>query len=98
MLCLIARYDGDSEYVHEFKRLGFFHSGSKFKLESPYGDELPSQGFDPGKDTYQHPPAIGSSIDVVVDPKSKRLQLLTPFDKWDGKDLEDMMVLIKVIY
>jgi len=28
---------------------------------------------------------------------SNRLQLLTPFDKWDGKDLEDMTVLIKVI-
>ena len=28
---------------------------------------------------------------------SNRLQLLTPFDKWDGKDLEDMTILIKVI-
>ena len=31
-----------------------------------------------------------------VDPKSQRLQLLSPFDKWDGKDLTDMTVLIKV--
>lgn len=28
---------------------------------------------------------------------SNRLQLLSPFDKWDGKDLEDMTILIKVI-
>ena len=28
---------------------------------------------------------------------SNRLQLLTPFDKWDGKDLEDMTILIKVV-
>lgn len=28
--------------------------------------------------------------------KSQRLQLLEPFDKWDGKDLVDMVVLIKV--
>ncbi|XP_064639746.1 aconitate hydratase, mitochondrial-like isoform X2 [Lineus longissimus] len=69
--------------------------GSKFKLESPFGDELPSDGFDPGKDTYQHPPTDGSNVNVDVSPKSKRLQLLSPFDKWDGKDLEDMLILIK---
>ena len=27
---------------------------------------------------------------------SNRLQLLTPFDKWDGNDIEDAPVLIKV--
>ena len=27
-------------------------------------------------------------MNVVVDPASKRLQLLQPFDAWDGKDLE----------
>ena len=71
--------------------------GSKFKLESPCGDELPSKGFDPGEDTYQRPPISGGQLSVKVDPKSDRLQLLTPFDKWDGNDIEDMTVLIKVI-
>lgn len=33
---------------------------------------------------------------VDVDPKSQRLQILEPFDKWDGKDLTDLTVLIKV--
>jgi aconitate hydratase len=70
--------------------------GKKFRLEGPTGDELPSKGFDPGQDTFQSPPGDGSSIRVDVDPKSKRLQLLTPFDKWDGKDLDDMVVLIKI--
>merc|ERR1719420_1155519 len=70
--------------------------GQEFALESPYGDELPAQGFDPGEDTYQHPPADGSSVAVDVDPKSERLQLLTPFSKWDGGDLKDLRVLIKV--
>ena len=28
-----------------------------------------SQGFDPGKDTYQEPPADGTSLSVDVDPK-----------------------------
>merc|ERR1712109_321852 len=70
--------------------------GQEFLLDSPYGDELPSQGFDPGEDTYQHPPADGSNVTVDVDPKSDRLQLLSPFQKWDGGDLKDARVLIKV--
>ncbi|NP_001171859.1 aconitate hydratase, mitochondrial [Saccoglossus kowalevskii] len=70
-------------------------NGEKFKLESPYGDELPSKGFDPGEDTYQHPPEDGSSVSVDVDKNSNRLQLLSPFEAWDGKDLEDMTILIK---
>ena len=57
---------------------------------------LALQGFDPGQDTYQPPPDDGSGVGVDVDPASKRLQLLTPFNKWDGKNLEDMLVLIKV--
>lgn len=70
--------------------------GTKVKFEPPTGDELPSKGFDPGEDTYQHPPADGSDLHVDVSPESQRLQLLTPFDQWDGNDLEDMAVLIKV--
>ncbi|KAL7042658.1 hypothetical protein ACKWTF_001237 [Chironomus riparius] len=70
--------------------------GKKFKLKEPFGDELPVRGFDPGQDTYQAPPADGSNVNVVVDPKSQRLQLLEPFDKWDGKDLTDLTILIKV--
>lgn len=69
--------------------------GKKFKLKSPYGDELPTKGFDPGQDTYQAPPADSSSVRVNVSPQSQRLQLLKPFDKWNGKDLEDLVVLIK---
>jgi len=70
--------------------------GAEFALESPYGDELPAQGFDPGEDTYQHPPSDGSGVTVDVEPTSQRLQLLSPFAKWDGGDLKDMRVLIKV--
>lgn len=71
-------------------------NGESFKLESPYGDELPNKGFDPGEDTYQAPPTDSSSVSVDVNPQSNRLQLLSPFDKWDGKDLEDMTILLKV--
>lgn len=33
---------------------------------------------------------------IVVDPASDRLQLLTPFEAWNGKDFTDCAVLIKV--
>ncbi|KAL7730662.1 hypothetical protein ACLKA6_003439 [Drosophila palustris] len=71
-------------------------NGKKFKLKPPKGEELPSKGFDPGQDTYTAPPSDGGSVKVAVDPKSKRLQLLEAFEKWDGKDLTDLTVLIKV--
>lgn len=70
--------------------------GKKFKLQPPSGDTLPSRGFDPGVDTYQAPPQDGSKVRVDVDPKSNRLQLLEPFAKWDGKDYNDLFVLIKI--
>ncbi|CAG9093970.1 aconitate hydratase [Plutella xylostella] len=70
--------------------------GKKFKLSDPFADELPAKGFDPGQNTYEHPPADGSKVQVDVSPKSERLQLLTPFAKWDGKDLTDLTILIKV--
>ncbi|XP_018374574.1 PREDICTED: probable aconitate hydratase, mitochondrial [Trachymyrmex cornetzi] len=70
--------------------------GKEFLLDNPYGDELPNRGFDPGLDTFDTPPKDGSKVKVDVDPKSQRLQLLEPFDKWDGKDLEDLTILIKV--
>lgn len=47
-----------------------------------------------GVDTYQ-PPSAGANVQVQVDPTSQRLQLLTPFAKWDGKDVKDAQVLIK---
>lgn len=70
--------------------------GKEFKLSDPFAAELPPRGFDPGEDTYQSPPPDGSSVSVDVSPESQRLQLLSPFDKWNPKNLVDMTVLIKV--
>eukprot|EP00891_Asterochloris_glomerata_P001138 jgi/Astpho2/1138/Aster-07685 len=66
--------------------------GKEFKLESPFGDELPSKGFDPGMNTYQAPAEGG--VAVKVDPNSQRLQLLEPF-KPVGTKIEEAMVLLK---
>jgi len=71
-------------------------NGEKFKLEPPNGDELPSKGWLAGENYYTHPPADGSANTVVVDPESNRLQLLSPFNKWDGEELNNAEILIKV--
>ena len=34
-------------------------------------------------------------IEINVNSKSERLQLLEPFKKWNGKDLSDLKLLIK---
>jgi aconitate hydratase len=69
--------------------------GQEVMLDEPTGDELPKKGFavdDPG---YQAPAADGSNVQVVVDPKSERLQLLEPFAPWDGQNLMGAKLLIK---
>lgn len=70
--------------------------GEVVKLDPPTGFELPSKGFqveDPG---YQAPAEDGSKVQVIVDPKSDRLQILEPFTPWEGKDLTGLKLLIKV--
>jgi aconitate hydratase len=69
--------------------------GKEFKLAPPTGDGLPTRGYDPGQDTYQAPPKDRASVSVDVAPTSDRLQVLTPFQPWDGKDAKDMPILIK---
>jgi hypothetical protein len=34
------------------------------KLDTPYGDELPEKGFDPGEDTFQAPPKERKGLSV----------------------------------
>lgn len=70
-------------------------NGKEFKLKEPTGDGLPAKGFDPGRNTYQAPPADRSSVNVAVSPTSDRLQILEPFQPWDGKDATNLPILIK---
>ncbi|RLD91034.1 MAG: aconitate hydratase [Bacteroidetes bacterium] len=69
--------------------------GEKVKLDEPNGMVYPPKGFDVKDPGYQAPAEDGSQVEVVVKPDSKRLQLLTPFAEWDGKDFEKLHLLIK---
>ncbi len=70
-------------------------NGEEVRLEPPVGDELPERGFDVEDNGYQAPAEDGSNVEVVVRPDSKRLQLLTPFEPWDGKNITGAKLLIK---
>ena len=69
--------------------------GEEVKLDPPTGWELPPKGFDVEDPGYQAPLEDGSSVNIVVDPESKRLQLLSRFEPWPGSDLLGLKLLIK---
>jgi aconitate hydratase len=69
--------------------------GENVKLSEPKGFELPPLGFDVDDPGYQQPAKDGSDVQVVVKADSQRLQLLAPFQAWEGTDLLGLKLLIK---
>ena len=69
--------------------------GDKVKLDPPTGIELPPKGFDYDDNGFIEPSLDGSKVEVVVNKKSERLQLLTPFPEWDGSNIIGAKLLIK---
>jgi aconitate hydratase len=70
--------------------------GTKFKLEPPKpAPEVPEDGFVIPEGIFVAPPENSNNIEVLIDPNSKRLQLLKPFSKWDGKDFENIPIMVK---
>jgi aconitate hydratase len=69
--------------------------GEQVKLNPPTGWELPPKGFAVEDAGYQAPAKDGSSVTISVAEDSSRLQLLEPFDKWDGENLRGAKLLIK---
>jgi aconitate hydratase len=70
-------------------------NGEKVKLVAPTGDKLPTKGFDVKDAGFQAPAGNSANIEIAVNPESSRLQLLTPFTAWDGKDYVGLKLLIK---
>ena len=69
--------------------------GEEVRLSEPVGEDLPDKGFDPGENTFIAPPEDGSDVEVVVSPTSDRIQLLTPFEPWNGEDFTGLPVAVK---
>lgn len=68
--------------------------GRPVKLREPQGTDFPPNGFDVKDNGYVAP--TGQEAEVKISPDSNRLQALQPFAPWDGNDLVDMPLLIKV--
>ena len=71
--------------------------GNEVKLDEPTGWELPPKGFEVEDAGYLEPVEDGSNINVAVDEKSERLQLLEPFKPWDGQNITNARLLIKAL-
>jgi aconitate hydratase len=68
----------------------------EFKLEAPgAAPDLPPEGFLRDVAGFVAPPDDGSHVEISVSGDSKRLQLLAPFDAWDGKDFLKLPLLLK---
>ncbi|KAF9435343.1 aconitate hydratase [Entomortierella beljakovae] len=73
-------------------------SGNEFMLQPPYGDNLPKDGFTPGNLSYA-PPDVSQpnpAVQIDVDPKSTRLQVLEPFGPGPEGEFTDLQVLLKI--
>ena len=70
--------------------------GVSFKLTPPApAPEVPAKNFAGGREQFSSPPDDGSTVTVDVDPNSKRIQILKPWDAWDGEDIIDSVILLK---
>ncbi|MFB9862306.1 aconitate hydratase [Rufibacter immobilis] len=70
-------------------------NGEQVMLDEPTGIQFPVNGFAVEDAGYVAPAADGSSVQVVVDPTSDRLQLLAGFEPWNGQDFTNLRLLIK---
>ena len=68
--------------------------GKEVRLDAPTGDELPPKGFDAEDPGFQAPAADGRGVVVAVSETSERLQLLAPFEPWNGQSYTGVKLLI----
>ncbi len=71
------------------------NKGEEVMLDEPTGIELPPLGFDVKDRGYNAPAENGGDIEVKVDPNSKRIQLLKPFEPITQESMMGMRILIK---
>ncbi len=70
--------------------------GGSFKFSPPKpAPDLPAKGFIEDVQGYVPPAEHSESVAVKVAEGSERLQVLTPFPPWDGKDYVQLPVLLK---
>lgn len=84
------------------------NDGNSVRLDEPRGFDFPPMGFSVGQQAgasalseleksglFIAPSDEHKNVNVEIRPESERLQKLEPFTPWDGKELENMPLLIK---
>jgi aconitate hydratase len=74
----------------------FNQEGLPVKLHPPGGSEFPPHGFIQEDLEDVIPASNEKDIPLFINPDSQRLQLISPFPAWKGKDFEELRVLAKV--
>eukprot|EP00124_Ichthyophonus_hoferi_P002656 Ihof_evm8s190 gene=Ihof_evmTU8s190 len=70
--------------------------GKPFTFNVPMGEELPEKGFCSHDEDIFQPPNPQPDTSIIVKADSKRLERLSPFTPWNGKEMEWLTVLLKV--
>jgi aconitate hydratase len=69
--------------------------GKPVMMREPSGKFLPPEGF-VIIDRNELPKSPARRKKIIINPCSERLQMLSPFPKWNGKDFIELKLLIKV--
>jgi aconitate hydratase A / 2-methylisocitrate dehydratase len=70
----------------------------KWKLVAPKpAPEIPAKGFVFSTAGYEGPTEAGTKIEVIVDPNSERIELLTPFKPLPPEAYKSMPLLLKTL-
>ncbi|WP_185872224.1 aconitate hydratase [Blattabacterium cuenoti] len=70
--------------------------GEYVKFEEPKAMELPNKNFNLKELGYEYPLINKKKLSVIIKKNSKRLQILSPFPEWNGDNLLNVRLLIKV--
>ena len=72
------------------------NEGQSVMFDEPNGYDFPPKGFVKEESGSLGAQRAQGMQEIVISPDSNRLQRLEPFKAWDGNDLTDMPLLIKV--
>ena len=73
------------------------NDGEEVMLEEPTANELPETGFVSNIDGFIAPSEVDKDKKINIDSSSERLQLLTKFKEWSGKDFNDLPIIMKAV-
>jgi aconitate hydratase len=67
----------------------------EFMLNAPEPPPFPEKGLSDTRGNFTPPTEGGGTAEIKIDPASDRIELLKPFERWDGRDFLELPVLVK---